>query len=431
VIRFVPPAPGPKQWIILALLSAGLLALIGTGATVAGWQIAAWRDYRAAQRAIEKRDFAEARTCLARCLQVWPNSAEVHLLAARTARRACAYDDAEEQLKECQRLDWPLEEIQLERDLIRAQRGDVTDIQDRLMLFAEHGHPNALLILEALCRGYLKTYRLAHASRCLELWLERRPDDVQALLWRAEVAELRTRNSEALVDYRRAVELAPERDEARLPLAELLVAENLPAEAIPHFERLRQKQPRNRKVLLGLAHCRRLLGEPEEAGKLLDALLQIFPEDASALAERGRIYLDKRQPAQAERWFRMAVNRAPYDRDSVYALYLCLQQSGKAQEAEEYRTKLKKIESQLSRLREVTRKIVETPHDPALRHEAGMIFLHSGQSQEGLRWLYSALQEEPGYQPAHQALADYYERIGAREKALWHRRQAEKLRRMN
>jgi Tfp pilus assembly protein PilF len=89
---------------------------------------------------------------------------------------------------------------------------------------------------------------------------------------------------------------------------------------------------------------------------------------------------------------------------------------------------LKEIENHLSRLRKVTRHIAETPHDPALRHEAGMIFLNSGQNKEGLRWLYSALQEDPGYQPTHEFLADYYERAGDKQKAIWHRRQTESLR---
>lgn len=415
---------GHRQALVLILLSFGLLAIIGTGATIASWHISAWKDYRAATEALERRDFAEARTRLASCLQVWPNSAEVQLLAARAARRAGAYDDAEEHLKKCERLGWPSEEIRLERDLRCAQQGEVTGVQDRLMLFAEHGHPNALLILEALCQGYIKTYRLTHAAHCLTLWLERAPEDVQALLWRAEVAYLRSSIPDALADYRRVVELDPERDDARLRLAELLAAEHQPGEAVAHFQQLQYRQPTNPAVLLGLARCRRLLGDPAEAGKLLDTLLEIAPHDEGALAERGRVCLETQQPAEAERWLRKAASRAPYDRDIVYALYLCLQQVGKAKEAETYRAKLEEIDSQLGRLREVTRRISELPRDPSLRHEAGMIFMRSGQAKEGLRWLYSALQEDPRYRPAHQALADYYESTGDKAKADWHRRHA-------
>jgi len=53
-----------------------------------------------------------------------------------------------------------------------------------------------------------------------------------------------------------------------------------------------------------------------------------------------------------------------------------------------------------------------------------MIFLRSGQTKEGLRWLYSALQEKPRYRPTHQVLADYYDSIGDKGQAAWHRRQA-------
>jgi predicted Zn-dependent protease len=415
---------GYRRLLALIVMSLALLAIIGTGATIAAWHIAAWRDYRLAAQALERRDFSEARARLGSCLSVWPSSAELHLLAARTARRAGAYDEAEENLKQCQRLGWPADDIRLERDLGRAQRGDVDGLEDHLVSFVARDHPEAVLILEALCQGYIKTYRLSHASHCLELWLERRPDDVQALMWRAEVETLRSNNRAAIADYRRVLEREPKRDDARLHLAELLTTESQPAEAAPQFEQLRQSHPESPAVLLGLARCRRLLGEPLEARRLLDALLENSPRDVGALGERGRVYLEMRQPAEAERWLRMAADLAPHDRDTTYALYLCLQQGGKAKEAEVYQVKLHEIEGQLSRLREVTRRITETPHDPALRHEAGVIFLRSGQTKEGLRWLYSALQEEPRYRPTHQVLADYYESIGDKAQAAWHRKQA-------
>jgi predicted Zn-dependent protease len=408
---------GRRQAVVVILLSLGLVALIGTGAMIAGWQGWAWYHYRLAIGALERRDLALARARLDSCLEVWPKSAEIRLLAARTARRAGAYDDAERHLKECQQLGWPPEEVHLERDLIRAQRGDLAGVEDQLVRFVEHGHPDSLLILEALCQGYIQSYRLSQAFRCLQLWLERRPDDVQALLWRAEVEQLRSSTQDALADYRRVVDQEPERDRARLRLAELLAAEHKPAEAVAHFEHLRQKQPANSTVLLGLARCRRLLGEAAEAGRLLDTLLENSPDDVGALGERGRLLLDMGKASEAERCLRKAAELAPYDRDIVYALFLCLQQSGQAKEAEAYRNKLQEIDTQLGRLRELTRKIAETPHDPALRHEAGLIFLSSGQAKEGLRWLYSALQEDPQYRPTHQVLADYYGRVGGEDPA--------------
>src|SRR5207302_3192248 len=129
--------------------------------------------------ALEARDFTLAQARLGSCLKTWPNSADVHLLAARTARRAGTFDDAEHHLKECQRLGWPPEEVRLERDLIRAQRGDLAGVENQLIRFVEHDHPDTFPIRAALCEGYIKSYRLPQAFRCLELWLERRPNEVE------------------------------------------------------------------------------------------------------------------------------------------------------------------------------------------------------------------------------------------------------------
>lgn len=57
-----------------------------------------------------------------------------------------------------------------------------------------------------------------------------------------------------------------------------------------------------------------------------------------------------------------------------------------------------------------------------MRYEAGMIFLRNGFTQDGLRWLYTALDADPNHRPTHQALADYFERTGEEAQARHHRR---------
>src|SRR5262249_4733215 len=156
-------------------------------------------------------------------------------LAARVARLALEYREADRQLRDCQRLGGARAAIDLERQMIRAQRGDLTQVDRKLMTQVEGGHPESLLILEALSRGYLQNFRLEEALRCLQLWLERRPDAVQALLWRGEVWERLLHTEDALADYRRALELAPERDDDRLHLAEVLITARQPQEAARHL----------------------------------------------------------------------------------------------------------------------------------------------------------------------------------------------------
>ncbi len=413
--------PGLWHYLVPSVLVMALLGIIGLMGALVSRYLSAERHYRSAQSALERRDFAEARTHLAEYLKVWPSSAEAHFLAARTARRALAYDEAEQHLKECQRLGGVPEAIDLEWALMRVQRGEMTQLEGNLLYFVKEDHPDSKLILEALTRGYIQSYQLPRALYCLQLWLERQPDDIQALLWRAEVRERWGHHQqEALDDYRRVVELDPDRDDARLELAGGLLGKDA-QQALPHFEHLLERQPENPAVLVGLARCRRLLGQREEALELLERVLRASPKDIEAMRERGMLAREMGQWDDAEHWFGQVVALAPYDHDATYLYALCLHQRGKTAEAKKYQDKLTEIKAQLARLKEVTAKIAETPHDPALRHEAGVIFLKSGQTLQGLRWLNSVLLEDPHYQPTHLALAVYYKSTGDHARAAQHR----------
>src|SRR5262249_19770683 len=138
----------------------------------------------------------------------------------------------------------------------------------------------------------------------------------------------------AQADYRRAVEMDPEYDDARLLLAQsLLDHAQQPAEATGHLELLRARQPHNAEVLLTLARCRRQLGRLDEARALLDGLLGAEPGNARALAERGRVALASHQEAEAEAWLKKALDADPHSREQLYLLYECLEQQGKKDEA--------------------------------------------------------------------------------------------------
>lgn len=422
------PAPTPRSRTASLVLALGLLALIGIGLYAAGRQL--WAEYhrRQAEQALARRDFASARTHLATCLSVWPESAEVRLLAARLARRAGDQDEAAAQLKAYERLGGLPELVDLERRLSRAQRGDMAGNEGFLLAAVKSGHPDAVLILEALAQGYLATYRLEQARHCLDLWLEREPDAPQAFAWRGEVAERSRLTAEAAPDYRRALEIDPDRDATRLALARLLLNANQPDEALAHFEYLLQRQPGNPAARVGLARCYAGVGRTDEARVLLDAVLAVQPRHAEALTERARLAQQQSGPAAAEEYLRRAEAAAPHDRDVIYNLYLCLEQLGKREEASTYAARLKKIEAGLDRLGELTHKVAESPRDPALRCEAGKIFLENGQEQEGLRWLLSALREDPSHEPTHLALAEFYERTGRPDLAAAHRRRTTRSR---
>src|SRR5262249_19577121 len=148
---------------------------------------------------------------------------------------------------------------------------------------------------------------------------------------------------------------------------------------------------------LGLATCRRQLGQKEEARRLLDLLIQAQPRNALALAERGKVALEANQLAEAEDWLHRAALEDPNDRDVVYPYYQCLKQRGKDDAARGWSERLDRIKADLDRLAELTRQIIRSPRDPEPRYEAGVLLLHNGRDKEGLVWLQSALQIDPGH----------------------------------
>ena len=88
---------------------------------------------------------------------------------------------------------------------------------------------------------------------------------------------------------------------------------------------------------------RRSLGQLPEARQLLTEMLASTPEDGSALLERGKVALDERKLAEAERWLRRAVEQAPNLPEANLALSQCLNQAGKAAEAKQFRERFDRL----------------------------------------------------------------------------------------
>jgi len=366
------------------------------------------------------------------------------------ARRSGAYRDAEDHLAACEELQAEPDAVRLERALLHAQRGELpslpvkTDnpllveislrdppaemaaVRDYLQSCIAGDHAETSAILEAMAEGYMRNERPLSALSCVEQLLRREPFHIQGLLWHGELKEHYGEPGVALADYHRVLELDPERDEARLRLAEsLLYAHNAP-EALGHLELLRKRQPTNVAILLSLARCHRDLAHENEAQQILDDLLAAHPHHAGAALERGRLALRGGKAEAAEKWLRRAVDLQPYNRDANYSLGQCLERLGKSSDAKRFFTQADRIAADMRRLDEINKQLAVTPHDPSLRYEVGLLLLKNGQAQRGLTWLASALQEDPQHQPARQALADYYAQIGNQEMAAKYRLRGER-----
>ncbi len=424
--------PAPRRTAALArplrgLAVVALLALIALGLGLVGMQLWAAYHYRAARAALDRYHAVEAGDHLDACLRVWPNDPDVLFLAARAARRAGLYDPAEDFLNRCQERRGHDDELVLERALLTAERGKVDDVLKFCKARVSANDPATPLILEAVARACLRgdTYRLADADWALQTWREREPDNPMALLLRGRLDQERYADADAADAYRRALEIDPELDDARDRLTRLLLETNQPAEALPHLEYLHRRRPDDAAISARLAQGMDLAGRQDEAARLLDEVLAHHPDFGPALAARGKLALQAGQYADAETWLRRAYERTPWDTTLLSALQNCLAQSGQAEKARELEPQVKQAREDMERLdRLMGQDLQKNPNNAAAQCEAGKLLLRIGARDDGVRRLMTATRIDPSYAPAHEALADFYERTGESLKAAKHRRLA-------
>ena len=307
----LPPERGRKvrrRWYVL-LLTVGLL-LAGGLAAAEGW--AAWQEHCARQALAQER-LDDAQRHIDRALSLRSRRLSTNVLAARIARLRGAYSEAENYLNRCGQLGDMTEEVHLEWLLLRCQRGAVEELAPNLLALVADNHPESAAILEALAAVYMRQTRYPAALRCLDQWLEREPDSVRAFDWRGWVYNQLDRRSQAVSDCQRALELQPGRAIVRLRLAQILVETSRHPEAVPHLEQLRRELPDNPDVAVALASCRVVQSRTEEALVLLDAVLKDHPDHFDALVQRGKLERMLGHGAEAEPWFRKALDLKPHD----------------------------------------------------------------------------------------------------------------------
>ncbi len=334
---------------------------------------------------------------------------------------------------------------------------------DRLLKRAKElpaDSPEPVLIYEAVARGLMRTYRMLDAERCLSLWLEREPQNSQALLWRGWVRKNGFENEAIPIDYVEAVKADEENDDARLRLAEELMTRK-PDEALVHFQKLRQRLPENLEAAVGEALCYKDLARKDDAqarldalltperlrliGEVSDAILKGRPLDhpvtrmpwyentialapfesryqpryvidllCRSLIERADLEMQDGKDADAERDLREAVKLDPFDYKGTYKLSVCLNRQRRKDEATATMDRASQLAKGAERLKVVSRQILQNPLDPAARAEAGKLCMDSGHPEQAVRWLESALQIDPNNQDARRTLDEFYQRAGSK-----------------
>jgi tetratricopeptide (TPR) repeat protein len=382
-----------------------VLLVLGLVAAVAWRLLRAEHEFRAAGRALARRDYASARSHLDHYLSVWPRSRAARLLLVRCASASGDFDEAERQLAECKRLGAEREAVAFEQYLLDAHRGTLSPAAAEVLRgWVETDHPEAERIVEAMTEGYLYTNRRREALGCLERWLARAPGDAQALYLRGQVWEGTGAHPQAIDDYRAALRRDPDHAGARKRLAEQLLARGEVAEAGRLFAGLLENAPDDPALLLGLARCRRLQARLGEAERLLDEAAARAAPLPATLVERARLAQQKGDAAGAERWYRRALERDPSEREAWYGLAQCLRQQGRDLEARCHEGRAAGLERDEYRLDELSRQSDKDLRDPGPPCEAGLICLRNGHKAEAVRWFRNALQRNPDHAASRRGL---------------------------
>jgi tetratricopeptide (TPR) repeat protein len=412
----MPPAAQPRgraRKKTIGLLGS-LAALVAAWLLFQPWllpRFRAWQHARAARSELKNYHNSQALRHLQECRSIWPNDPDLLLLAARAERRSMHYAEAERFLEEFRSARGSDEACSFEQLLLNAERS-VDRVANRCRWYVEQGHEDSALILEALARGYFRQYQPGAARWCLDRWLQMEPNNAQVHYLDGQFQMNFThRYDSAQASYRRAVELDPEHEEARVCLAVLLLnslSKPDAEEALKHFEFIADRRPDDLSVRMGMAEARNILGQAAEAIIITDAVLAQKPDDPQALSLRGRLALDQGQYEAAETWLRETLAVDPNIGGVRYLLVQCLRKNNKTEEAERLEKESKKIQDDILRSDEIiTHDLPKSPHSAVLQCELGQLFLRRGRVEEGLRWLESALREDPKYEPAQKALAEF------------------------
>lgn len=413
------------KFIVGGLLTLALLLAI------AGWwswsHFAAESRLQAVRAAVAQRDWIEAESDLDSYQRLRPNDPAGLLLAAKISRRRSRLNEAKAEIDAAEiRLGYETMGVKVERALLRLQRGDLDGTEEFLRDAVNKDPDDAVEILDLLSEALIRDLRVADAQACLDELLRRNPDDFDMLVRHGFAADSQGLFAVAAESLKKAVALRPEAQEARLSLVQALITSAQYDEARKHLTELRRTDPKNPAVQFAQARCMAYQGEKEQAAKLLDEMIAAEPDNPLLLGERGWISLELDRPAEAEPLLRRAKSHAPHDKAILTHLANCLRLLGKPDEARPLLDEAKRITEETQKTSLLNRQILEEkPKTPQPYYELGAAYARLDQQKLALHYLQKALQKDPRYAPAHEALAALYKSVGDYDRAAIHRQQAE------
>jgi len=418
------PATVNSRRLKFVLLIAAGVTLVGG---VAGWpRIRLSRTLSAARQALVERDYPRALTQLEQAEELDSSNGETAFLLSRTYRHLGNLEELQKWLARARVLGYQPRRIELEQLLLQAQNGRMNEAARELpRLLTEFSETDGAEICEAYVSGFFSNYNFAEGLRLAEVWQQDYPNDPQPWfslgLYEAHAGS----DQKAVSAFRKALEIAPRRDDIRRYLAEALVDEESFEEAEQHIRYLLQRNPNDFDMATALGHCLLEKGDVAGARRQLEEVLQKDPQGYPPRMMMAQIELKDQKPEAAITWLESLVKERPKEYRLRFLYATALQQSGRGSEAAEHLEFVGRAQAALGRARNMMDQAKEDPGDIASRLEIGLTLLKYDSPDDGASWLRNVLELDPGNVAAHRALAEYYTGKQNDQRAAYHQRQAE------
>lgn len=197
-----------------------------------------------------------------------------------------------------------------------------------LRLDPESSDAHCALALALLSRRDVEGAR-THAARALDL----APESSDVAMTAANVELLRGRSEVAFRLFERAAALAPERADPLAGQGAALQSGGDIAGAARALERARLLEPDSPSILARLAECRVVLGELEDAQRLVRQAVAVAPADAGVRNAEGIVAMHSGRHAEALESLRLAMRHDPRNPAPLVNLALLMRRNGRMEPA--------------------------------------------------------------------------------------------------
>lgn len=360
-----------------------------------------------ARHRIDQQRFEHGLWWLGWADRISPKNPTAEFLQARISRKKGEMGQVGIHLQRAVEFGYPTELADREQWLALAQSGQMRDAEKHYATLLTDARGDEAEICEAFVIGHLKHRHFDKAVQLLRAWSADFPNDAQPHYYLGLIEQERKSWDEAIRHYNQALQANPKHAMAALATATCFLEKKQPQESLDYYRMASNSDGQLTAALVGEAHCLRELGRSEESRESLARALASDPDSSAAILEMAQVELEAGEFESALIRLEPLVEREPHNHDARFAYGTALRGTSRNEEAQAQLQLVADARAQLIKAGNLEGQMT-SPRDVEARYEIGAIHLKYGEAAEGLFWLNSVLDFEPGHTLTHRTLAEYY-----------------------